>query len=156
MSIFPSVYIHCDGDECPRSRWQTCPKCQQRMKDNGLQNEDQLQAWFTRHLAEYLESKGRRLIGWNEILKGDLKLPESAVIMNWLGDVEKAAKLGRDVVITPNGYLYFTWQQFYAKEPFEYVGGYVISHTIYFYNPLKNIPKNLTDKIIGVEGSILV
>ena len=127
MSIFPSVYIHCGGDECPRSRWQTCPKCQQRMKDNGLQNEVQLQAWFTRHFA---------------------------VIMSWLGDVEKAAKLGHDVVITPNGYLYFTWQQFYAKEPFEYVVSYVISHTIYFYNPLKNIPENLTDKIIGVQGSI--
>lgn len=92
------------------------------MKDEGLQNEDQLQAWLTRHFAKYLESKGRRLVGWNEILKGDLEFSESAVVMSWLGDAEKAAKLGHDVVMTPNGYLYFTWQQFYAKEPFEYVG----------------------------------
>lgn len=154
MNIFPSVYIHCGGDECPRTRWQTCPKCQERMKDEGLQNEDQLQAWLTRHFAKYLESKGRRLVGWNEILKGDLEFSESAVVMSWLGDAEKAAKLGHDVVMTPNGYLYFTWQQFYAKEPFEYVGGYVTAHTIYFYNPLKNIPENLTSKIIGVQGSI--
>lgn len=69
--------------------------------------------------------------------------------MSWLGDAEKAAKLGYNVVMTPNGYLYFTWQQFYAKELFEYVGGYVTAHTIYFYNPLKNIPENLTSKIIG-------
>lgn len=152
LEIFPSVFIHCGGDECPRTRWQKCEKCQKRMKDEGLTTEDQLQSWFTQHFAKYLESKGRRFIGWDEILKGDLEFPESAVVMSWLGNADKAAKLGHDVVMTPTGRLYLTWQQFHTEEPFEYIGGYRTSHYIYHYNPLSGIPEDLHHKIIGVQG----
>lgn len=155
MSIFPSVFIHCGGDECPRSRWKECPKCQKRMKDEGLQNEDQLQSWFTCHFAKYLESKGRRLIGWDEILKGDLEFPQSAVVMSWLGNADKAAKLGHDVIMTPCTQLYFTYQQFVANEPYEYVGlGYIPTYSIYHFNPTQDIPDDLAHHVIGVQGSL--
>lgn len=154
LKIFPSVYIHCGGDECPRTRWQTCPKCQKRMKDEGLQNEDQLQSWFTHHFATYLESKGRRLIGWDEILRGGLEFPQSAVVMSWLGNAAKAAELGHDVVMSPNGRLYLDYQQFLAKEPYEYIGGFITTYSIYNYNPTSGIAEDLQHHIIGCQGNL--
>ena len=85
------------------------------MKDEGLTSEDQLQSWFTRQFAQYLESKGRRFIGWNEILKGDLEFLQCVVVMSWLGNADKTAKLGHDVVMSPTTRFYFTWQQFIAN-----------------------------------------
>ncbi|KAK8836355.1 hypothetical protein M9Y10_039698 [Tritrichomonas musculus] len=158
INIFPSSYIHCGGDECHRTRWKECPKCQKRMKDEGLENEDQLQSWFTKHFAKYLENKGRRLIGWDEILRGDLEFPESAVVMSWLGNADKAAKLGHDVVMSPNGYLYLDYPQFPAKDKYEYIaegyGYYMTTYWIYHYNPTQGIADDLTKHIIGCQGNL--
>ena len=106
--IFPGTYIHVGGDECDKDRWKLCPLCQQRMKDNGLKNEDELQSYFIKRIEAYLETKHRRLIGWNEILQGGL--PANATVMSWQGtgdSVRKAAGLGHDVVMSPESHCYF-------------------------------------------------
>ncbi|OHS96159.1 Beta-hexosaminidase [Tritrichomonas foetus] len=153
IAMFPGTMLHLGGDECPRTRWETCPKCQQRMKDEGLKNTDELQTWFTRHFCNYLETKGRRLIGWDEILSGDLPFPESAIVMSWRGTAggEKAVKLGHDVVMTPDGYCYYDYCQFAANDKFEYIGGLVTIRTTYFYNPTQGIDEENKHHIIGVQ-----
>ena len=156
LDIFPSVFIHCGGDECPRTRWQKCERCQKRIKDEGLKNEDQLQCWFTQHFANYLERKGRRLIGWDEILSGDLPFPESTIVMSWRGvsGGQKAAKLGHDVVMSPNSALYLDYWQFAAPEPYEYLGGLTSSYKIYHYNPTDGLEEQYHKYIIGVQGNL--
>lgn len=156
LEMFDSVFIHCGGDECPRTRWETCPKCQKRIKDEGLKNEDQLQCWFTQHFAKYLESKGRRLIGWDEILNGDLPFPESTVVMSWRGvsGGQKAAKLGHDVVMSPNTNLYLDYWQFAAPEPYEYIGGLVTAYNIYHYEPTAGLDEQYHKNILGIQGNL--
>ena len=156
LKIFDNVFIHCGGDECPRTRWETCPKCQQRIKDQGLANAAQLQCWFTQHFANYLESKGRRLIGWDEILDGGLEFPQSAVVMSWRGTSGgiKAASLGHDVVMTPTSAVYFDYWQFAAAEPYEYICCLVTSHLIYTYNPTDGIEEQYKHHVIGVQGNL--
>ena len=106
--IFPGTYIHVGGDEADKDRWHLCPLCQQRMKDNGLKSEDELQSYFIKRIEAYLETKHRRLIGWNEILQGGL--PANATVMSWRGtgdSVREAAGLGHDVVMSPESHCYF-------------------------------------------------
>lgn len=156
LEIFDSVFIHCGGDECPRSRWKKCPKCQKRIKDEGLSSESQLQQWFTQHFSKYLESKGRRMIGWDEILDGDLPFPDSTVVMSWQGVSGglKAAKLGHDVVMTPDTYLYLDFYQFAALEPYEYIRGLDTAYNIYSYNPTSGLDEQYHKYIIGVQGNL--
>ncbi len=156
LEMFDSAFIHLGGDECPRDRWQKCPKCQQRIKDEGLKNEDQLQCWFTQHFAKYLESKGRRLVGWDEILSGDLPFPESTVVMSWrgVGGGQKAARLGHDVVMSPNSHLYLDYWQFAAPEPYEYFGGLITSYNIYHYEPTEGLEEEYHKYILGIQGNL--
>jgi hexosaminidase len=106
IGLFPSTYIHIGGDECPKDRWRKCPKCQARIKAEGLKDERELQSYFIRRIEEHLASKGRRLIGWDEILEGGL--PPKATVMSWRGmnGAMAAAESGHDYVATPNTHCY--------------------------------------------------
>ena len=111
IDLFPSHVVHIGGDECPKTRWRECPKCQKRIKDEGLAGEDELQSWFIKRMVDYLEQRGRRAIGWDEILEGGLA--DGAMVMSWRGHAGgiEAAKMGHDVVMSPQGHCYFDhWQ----------------------------------------------
>ncbi len=155
MDIFPSTYIHIGGDEAPKVRWEKCPKCQARIKAEGLKDESELQSYFIKRIEKFLVSKNRRLIGWDEILEGGLA-PE-ATVMAWRGiqAAVDAAAQGHDAILTPVDYCYFDYYQGDpATEP-EAIGGYLTLRTVYSYNP---VPPVLTfeqsQHIIGVQGNI--
>ncbi len=107
MDLFPSRYIHIGGDECPKDRWQSCRKCQQRMVDENLSDEHELQSWFIRRIEKFLVNKKRRLIGWDEILEGGLA--PSATVQSWRGldGAVMAAKQGHDAIVSPTSHCYF-------------------------------------------------
>lgn len=117
MSIFPSHYIHVGGDECPRDRWQQCPKCQALIHNNGWKDtkehkaEDKLQSYFMTEVERFVNSKGRQIIGWDEILEGGLA--PNATVMSWRGTENgiKAAEMQHDVIMTPAGITYFSGRQ---------------------------------------------
>ena len=160
--LFPSKYIHVGGDECPKTQWQKCPKCQARIKalnleaKDGHSAEERLQSYIITHASNYLKSLGRNTIGWDEILEGGLA--EGATIMSWRGESGgiAAAKQHHDVVMTPNSNLYFDYYQSLdkANEPLA-IGGYLPLETVYSYEPM---PKELTADearhIIGVQANI--
>ena len=160
--LFPSKYIHVGGDECPKTQWQKCPKCQARIKalnleaKDGHSAEERLQSYIITHASNYLKSLGRNTIGWDEILEGGLA--EGATVMSWRGESGgiAAAKQHHDVVMTPNNYLYFDYYQSLdkANEPLA-IGGYLPLETVYSYEPM---PKELTADearhIIGVQANI--
>jgi hexosaminidase len=109
IALFPSDFVHVGGDEAPKSRWQTCPKCQARKRALGLASEDELQSWFIERVGRFVESRGKRIIGWDEILEGGL--PAGAAVMSWRG-VEggvAAAEAGHDVVMSPTSHCYFDY-----------------------------------------------
>lgn len=109
MELFPSRYIHVGGDEAPKTRWHECPKCQRRLKDEGLQNEDQLQSYFMRRISDFVSSKGRIMIGWDEILEGGLAA--NAAVMSWRGMKGglEAAMQDHEVVMSPTSHCYFDY-----------------------------------------------
>ena len=162
MDIFPSPYIHIGGDECPKVRWEKCPKCQQKIKELGIKGdgrfskEDYLQSYVMNRMAKVVEARGRRVIGWDEILEGNVS--ESAIIMSWRGTEGgiEAARKGHDVIMTPASHLYFDYYQSEdpATEP-SCVGGYLPVSRVYDFRPL---PKELNEEqqkhIIGVQANI--
>lgn len=109
MEIFPSAYIHIGGDEAPKVRWKECRDCQNRMKQENLQNESELQSYFIKRITAYIQSRGRQVIGWDEILEGGLA--EGAAVMSWRGTEGgmHAAKLGHPVVMSPTSHCYFDY-----------------------------------------------
>lgn len=160
--IFPSEYIHIGGDECPKVRWEKCPKCQERIKSLGLKSdakhtkEQRLQSYMIQEAAKYLKEKGKRIIGWTEILEGGL-VPD-ATLMSWIGESGgiEAAHQHHDVIMTPNTYLYFDYYQSkkVEDEPLA-IGGYLPIEKTYNYEP---IPKELTKEeqqyIKGVQANL--
>lgn len=160
--IFPSEYIHIGGDECPKVRWEKCPKCQERIKSLGLKSdakhtkEQRLQSYMIQEAAKYLKEKGKRIIGWTEILEGGL-VPD-ATLMSWIGESGgiEAAHQHHDVIMTPNTYLYFDYYQSkkVEDEPLA-IGGYLPIEKTYNYEPM---PKELTEEeqqyIKGVQANL--
>ena len=109
VELFPGPRIHIGGDEAPKVRWEECPLCQARMKEEGLANEEELQRWFIGRMGRYLATKGKTIIGWDEILEGGL--PEGAAVQSWRG-MEGAAEgvhLGADVVVSPTSHCYLDY-----------------------------------------------
>ena len=155
FDLFPSPYIHIGGDECPKTRWQKCRLCQKRIKDEGLKDEHELQSYFIRRIEKFALSKGRRIIGWDEILEGGLA-PE-ATVMSWRGvkgGIE-AARQNHDVIMTPTTYAYLDYYQAEpAGEPLA-IGGYLPLEKVYSFNP---VFEELTDEqqkhILGVQGNV--
>jgi hexosaminidase len=136
IDLFPGPYIHVGGDECPKIRWKSCPDCQKRIKDEGLKNELELQSYFIKRIEKFIASKGKKLIGWDEILEGGL--PERAAVMSWrgyAGGVE-AANTGHDVVMTPTDYCYFDYYQSKDKDEPIAIGGFLPLEKVYSFNPL--------------------
>uniref|UniRef100_UPI003216B95B glycoside hydrolase family 20 protein n=1 Tax=uncultured Draconibacterium sp. TaxID=1573823 RepID=UPI003216B95B len=155
MELFPSTYIHIGGDEATKTEWEKCPLCQKRMKDEKLADEHELQAWFIKRIEKFLNSEGRQLIGWDEILEGGLN--PTATIMSWRGSDPgiRAAKGGHDVVMTPGSHCYFDhYQGDPSLEPKAW-GGHTTLKKVYSYEP---VPEELNAKeaqhILGAQGNI--
>jgi hexosaminidase len=135
LPLFPSKMVHVGGDECPKANWKRCPLCQQRMKENGLKDEHELQSYFIQRMEKYLNSKDRKLIGWDEILEGGLA--PNAAVMSWRGEAGgiEAAKQHHEVVMTPTDYVYFDYSQT-TNEDSVTIGGYINLEKVYGYNPI--------------------
>ena len=156
MNIFPSKYIHIGGDECPKEQWQKSEFCHNTKIQNYLQTNDQLQTWFMRRIAGYLQSHGRQVIGWDELLDGGEI--SDAVIMSWRGEQGGVTAVGKGnyVIMTPHRYCYFNYYQWGQrdKEPLA-ENAYLPLSTVYQYEP---VPKDLTGDqkqyILGAQGNI--
>ncbi|MCY1722174.1 beta-N-acetylhexosaminidase [Prolixibacteraceae bacterium Z1-6] len=156
IEIFPSEFIHIGGDECPKDAWKECAACQKRIKGNELKDEHELQSWFITRMDKYLTSKGRKLIGWDEILEGGLA-PEAAV-MSWRGTKGgiEAAKQKHHVVMSPNSHMYIDHYQSRDKdnEPLA-IGGFLPVERVYSYEP---VPEELSEEeaqyILGVQTNL--
>lgn len=155
MDLFPSSYIHIGGDECPKTRWKSCPHCQALMAREGLQDEHELQSWFIRRIERFVNSRGRRIIGWDEILEGGLA--PNATVMSWRGEEGgvAAARAGHDAIMTPGSHCYFDhYQGDPALEPHA-IGGYSPLQKVYAYEP---VPAGLTPaeqaRILGAQGNV--
>ena len=143
-------YIHIGGDECPKDKWKACSKCQQRMKEQGLQSEDKMQVWLADHFAKYSRSKGRTPIEWDDVVGQGI--PEDIVVMAWLGHGGEAAKQGRYVVQAPFGKLYFPQYQFTAFDGYEYPGSLHSLKSAYTYNPEEGVDEGSRQFVLGVEA----
>lgn len=134
MTIFPSKFIHVGGDECPKDEWKASPRVQQLIKERGLKDEHEMQSWFVKQIDEYLASKGRRLIGWDEILEGGLA--PGATVMSWRGEKGgiEAANSGHDVVMASNGALYLDYYQADPKTEPHAIGGFLPLRKVYDYD----------------------
>lgn len=160
--LFPGKYIHLGGDECVKDRWKACPKCQRKIRELGLKDgsryskEDYLQSWFMGEVASFVQSKGKRVIGWDEILEG---VPmDDSVIMSWRGTEGgvTAARMGHDVVMTPTSDMYFDQSQTLASQLEEIpVGGFINVMKVYSYEP---VPASLTPEqqkhILGCQANV--
>ncbi len=154
MQLFPSKYIHIGGDECPKEAWKRSAFCQKLIKDKNLKDEHGLQSYFISTIEKYLNSKGRNIIGWDEILEGGLA--PNATVMSWRGESGgiAAAQQHHDVIMTPGSYCYFDHAQT-KNEDSVTIGGYLPLDTVYRYNP---VPKELNDEeskyILGAQGNV--
>lgn len=160
--LFPSEYIHIGGDECPKVRWEKCPKCQARIKALGLEADERhsaeyfLQSYVTERVEAFLATRGKRIIGWDEILEG--KLAQDATVMSWRGISGglEAARLGHDAIMTPNSYLYFDYYQSDNQdaEPLA-IGGYLPVSKVYSYEPFEEgMTEEEKSHIIGVQANL--
>ena len=140
IALFPSKYIHIGGDECPKESWKRSAFCQQLIKDIGLKDEHGLQSYFIQRIEKYLNSKGRQIIGWDEILEGGLA--PNATVMSWRGEQGgiEAARQKHNVIMTPGAWMYFDHSQD-KKEDSVTIGGYTTVQKVYSYEP---IPKELS------------
>ncbi|MBC7901978.1 MAG: beta-N-acetylhexosaminidase [Gemmatimonadaceae bacterium] len=154
MELFPSPYIHIGGDECPKESWKKCPKCQQRMKDNNLKDEHELQSYFVQRMEKFINSKGRKMIGWDEILEGGLA--PNATVMSWRGTEGgiAAAKQNHDAIMTPGSHMYLDHAQKQNEDSIT-IGGYLPLDTVYSYEP---VPATLSEEeakhILGAQGNV--
>lgn len=155
IEIFPSDYIHIGGDEAGKQAWKECELCLIRMKEEGLENVDQLQSYMIHRIEEYLNSKGKNIIGWDEIMEGGLA--PNATVMSWRG-VEggiKAAESGHKVIMSPGGYCYIdSYQDAPATQP-EAISGYLPLSKVYSYNPVPDsLAESIKPWIQGIQGNL--
>ena len=156
IDIFPSEYYHIGGDEVPKTRWKECELCQKRMKDENITSEEKLQGYFSMRVEKILNKKGKKVIGWDEILNGDIQ--QSATIMNWRG-VEKgqeAVQKGHDVILSPTKYLYIDKSQsktYLWREPLT-IGGHLPLDFLYNFNPLDKLSDEEKKKILGIQANL--
>lgn len=156
ITLFPGKYIHIGGDECVKTRWKTCANCKKRMKKEGLKNENELQSYFIKRIEKYLNSKGKQIIGWDEILEGGLA--PNAAVMSWRGTEGgiAAAKQKHPVVMSPGKPCYFDHYQSRDKsaEPLA-IGGYNPVDSVYLYEPVPAVLKEEEEQfIMGAQGNV--
>ena len=155
LTLFPGKYIHIGGDEAPKTNWKNCAHCQKLIKKEGLKDEHGLQSYFIARMEKYINTKGKQIIGWDEILEGGLA--PNATVMSWRGTsgAVQAAKEGHDVILTPGSHCYFDhYQSENENEPLA-IGGFLPLEKVYHFNP---IPEELTDKeatyVLGAQGNV--
>jgi hexosaminidase len=154
FQLFPSQYIHIGGDEVPKGVWKECERCQARIKAEGLKNEEGLQSYFVRRIEKFVNSRGRTLIGWSEILQGGLA--QNAAVMDWIGGGLEAAREGHDVVMTPTEFCYFDYYQSrdQAAEP-KAICCYLPLSKVYAFEPIPaNLPADKQEHILGGQGNV--
>ena len=154
IDLFPSEFIHIGGDEVPKLRWQNCAKCQERIRTEGLKSEDELQSYFIKRIEKFLGGKGKRLIGWDEILEGGLA--PNATVMSWRGTAGgiAAAQSGHDVVMSPTSHCYFDYYQGLFDEP-QGIGGYLPIEKVYAYEPVPvELAAEQAAHILGAQANI--
>ena len=168
--MFPFGVVHIGGDECSRKKWRQCPRCQARVKDEGLADEDGLQTWISRRMVRFLEARGKRAIGWDEYLLGD-GVPASAIGMRWRGaggagggpsnfvSAAAMAAAGHDLVMASSRWVYFDYPQGLPDDPYRYTFPSTPEkprdkplEKVYEFDPLRDIPPELHFRILGGEG----
>ena len=153
--LFPGPFIHIGGDEAPKTVWKKCPKCQKRIADLGLNGEEGLQGWMTKHFTGYLAKKGKRAVGWDEVLDGEPG--QDTIIMSWRGPQGgiKAAARGNDAVMTPINPCYLDVTQGLEDDPYEYINyGFVDTlELVYKFDPTAGIPPEQQHHILGGQGN---
>ncbi|MBN2683073.1 MAG: beta-N-acetylhexosaminidase [Bacteroidales bacterium] len=155
IDLFPSQYIHIGGDEAPKTRWKTCSLCQQRIKNEGLKDEYELQSYFIQRIEKFLNEHGKNIIGWDEILEGGLA--PNATVMSWRGTEGgiAAAKQGHNVIMTPGSHMYFDHYQGEPETEPLAIGGNTSLAKVYEFEP---IPTELNEKeavhIIGLQANL--
>ncbi|MGL5015492.1 MAG: glycoside hydrolase family 20 protein [Bacteroidales bacterium] len=162
LDLFPSKYIHIGGDECPKVRWEKCPKCQAKIKELGLKKdslhsaEERLQSYITKSVEKYLNDRGRALLGWDEIIEGGLS--STATVMAWRGTnyAFEAAKTGNNAILSPTSHCYF---DYYQSDDFELeplaIGGCIPLERAYSFQPIpENVAPEIASHILGVQANI--
>lgn len=155
IDLFPSKYIHIGGDEATKTEWEKCPLCQKRIKTEGLKNVGELQSYFIKRIEKFVASKGKILLGWDEIIEGGL--PEQATVMSWRGfqgGIE-AANEGHDVVMTPTDYCYIDYYQGPKDQEPLAIGGYLPLSKVYNFNPLpEGLSPEAAKHILGGQANL--
>ena len=153
LALFPSRFIHVGGDEAPKKQWRESARAQAKIKAIGLKDEHELQSWFVRQMDVWLAARGRRLIGWDEILEGGLA--PGATVMSWRGTEGgiAAAKAGHDVVMASNSHLYFDYYQSKdrEKEPHA-IGGFVPLELVYAFEPTAGLDADAARHVLGAQA----
>jgi hexosaminidase len=155
IALFPGEYIHIGGDEAPKDRWKECPNCQKRIASLNLKDEHELQRYFVQRIEQYLNSKGKQIIGWDEILEGGLS--PNATVMSWRGESGgiAAAQQGHNVIMTPEKWTYLDYAQDTSKSEPLSIGNYTPISKVYSYEP---IPENLSTQeakhILGAQCNV--
>lgn len=159
--LFPSEYIHIGGDECPKTEWENCPHCQAKIAELGLKGdgrfsaEQYLQCYVTSRMQDFLATKGKKIIGWDEILEGELA--EGATVMSWRGvdGGKEAASNGFDAIMTPTSHCYFDYMQSKDtdSEPVG-IGGFLPLEKVYAFEPLEGLPEGAEKHILGVQANL--
>lgn len=159
--LFPSEYIHIGGDECPKGEWEKCPDCQALIASLGLKDDDRynaeqyLQSYVTRRVQSFLETKGKKIIGWDEILEGELA--EGTTVMSWRGvaGAKEAVKRGFDAIMTPNSHFYFDYCQSEDRdsEPL-CIGGFLPLEKVYSFDPFEGLDEEEQQYILGVQANL--
>lgn len=160
--VFPSEFVHIGGDECPSVRWKDCPKCQKRVRLEGLKDEHDLQPWVTRRIVKFLAARGKRTLGWDEYLLGDV--PDNAIGMSWRAGgggaghkfltPKECVEAGHEMVMTPRTHCYLDYAQGLEGDPFQYIGGCVTLETCHSLDLCDGIPKDLRKRILGGQGNL--
>ena len=155
IRLFPSQYIHIGGDECPKTRWKNCPHCQNLIRQKGLKDEHELQSYFVQRIEKFVNSKGRKIIGWDEILEGGLA--PNAAVMSWRGTEGgiAAAKEKHNVVMTPGSHCYFDYYQGDPKNEPLAIGGYIPVEKVYSLNPIPSeLSADQSKYILGAQANL--
>ncbi|MCB0468309.1 MAG: family 20 glycosylhydrolase, partial [Aequorivita sp.] len=155
ISLFPSQYVHIGGDEAPKIQWKNCAHCQQMIQDLDLKDEHGLQSYFIQRIEKFVNAKGKKIIGWDEILEGGLA--PNATVMSWRGTQGgiDAAKQKHDVIMTPNSHAYFDYYQ--SDKPGEplAIGGFIPLKKVYSFNPIpKELDAEESKYILGAQANL--
>ena len=154
MDLFPSEYIHIGGDECPKTAWKNSAFCQNLIKKEGLKDEHGLQSYFITRMEKFINSKGRKIIGWDEILEGGLA--PNATVMSWRGEAGgiAAASEGHKVIMTPSKYCYLDLKQGHTDHEPNLGYSQCLLSACYNYNPVPVSLKDKSEYILGMQGNL--